>query len=92
MQVGFGAVDGNRNPVLTAEAPSAGLSARSNVVFNARATDPDGDALYYRWDFGDGSLQPNLASITQRFPKGAPTPCGFPRTTAGVESTPGPSR
>ncbi|MEY4090269.1 MAG: hypothetical protein RJB55_2540, partial [Verrucomicrobiota bacterium] len=70
VQVGFGAVDGNRNPVLTAEAPSAGLSARSNVVFNARATDPDGDALYYRWDFGDGSLQPNLASITQRFPKG----------------------
>ena len=70
VQVGFGAFDGNRNPVLRAEAPGTGLSARTNVVFNASATDPDGDAVYYRWDFGDGTLQPNLASITQRFPKG----------------------
>ncbi len=70
VQVGFGAIDGNRNPVLTAAAPTATLAARTNVIFNASATDADGDPVYYRWDFGDGSLQPNLNSITRRFTKG----------------------
>ncbi|MFM1746864.1 MAG: hypothetical protein RLZZ188_530 [Verrucomicrobiota bacterium] len=70
VQIGFGAVDGNRNPVLTAEAPASGIAARTNVALRANASDPDGDAVYYRWDFGDGSIQPNLAAISRRFPKG----------------------
>lgn len=70
VQVRFGAIDGNRNPVLTAAAPAAALAARTNVIFNASATDPDGDSLYYKWDFGDRSLEPNLPSITRRFTKG----------------------
>ncbi|MFM8336194.1 MAG: PKD domain-containing protein, partial [Opitutaceae bacterium] len=57
VQVGFGAVDGNRNPVIAADRPAGALTARSNVVFNATASDPDGDPLYFRWDFGDGQLQ-----------------------------------
>lgn len=35
VQVGFGAIDGNRNPVLSAEAPAAGLSARNNEIGRA---------------------------------------------------------
>ncbi|MFM7751143.1 MAG: PKD domain-containing protein, partial [Opitutaceae bacterium] len=70
VQVGFGAVDGNRNPVIAADRPAGALTARSNVVFNATASDPDGDPLYFRWDFGDGQLQPSLPSLTRRFLKG----------------------
>ena len=70
VRVGFGAIDGNREPSLAASLPAGPLAARTNLTFRASATDPDGDNLYYRWDFGDGSQQPNLDSITRRFVKG----------------------
>lgn len=70
VQVSFGAVDGNRNPVLQAELPARDLTARSNIVFSASGSDPDGDPVYFRWDFGDGQIQPNLNNITRRFAQG----------------------
>ena len=70
VQVAFGAFEGNRNPVLTAEPPAGLLYARTNIIFNATATDPDNDPLYFRWDFGDNTLNPNLNNITRRFTKG----------------------
>jgi hypothetical protein len=70
VQISFGAINGNHNPVLQAEPPTATVFARTNVSFSASATDQDGDPLYYRWDLGDNSIQPNLNTITSRFAKG----------------------
>ena len=74
VQISFGALNGNRNPVLIADAPVGAVNARTNITISASATDPDGDSLYYRWDFGDGKLQPKVNTVTTRYLKGG----GYP--------------
>ena len=46
---------GNRPPTVTAAAVPASGRAPLDVQLSATGTDPDGDALTYRWSFGDGS-------------------------------------
>jgi glucose/arabinose dehydrogenase/PKD repeat protein len=52
----FAPVDGNRPPVARATATPPYGEAPLHVTLDAGASsDPDGDALTYSWDFGDGS-------------------------------------
>ena len=68
--VSLGANAGNRTPSLTVAAPTGLLSARSDLTFTAAGSDPDGDAVYYHWDFGDGVILPSTATVTHRWLKG----------------------
>jgi hypothetical protein len=50
------AVAANRPPSATIDLaePSTGILRVTSILFRAAAADPDGDALQYAWDFGDG--------------------------------------
>jgi glucose/arabinose dehydrogenase len=46
---------GNHRPTVSAGVSPASGAAPLSVKFTSSAADPDGDALNYDWDFGDGS-------------------------------------
>ena len=46
---------GNHAPIVSAAGTPTSGNAPLSVNFKATASDPDGDALHYDWDFGDGS-------------------------------------
>lgn len=71
VRVTYGASGGgNRNPILAASGPPAIVPARTNLAFSASATDPDGDPVTVRWDFGDGQALTIGSNVTYRFLKG----------------------
>jgi PKD domain len=51
------AVQTNRNPTIGSMnvTPGFGVSGVTSFAMTASASDPDGDALIYEWDFGDGT-------------------------------------
>lgn len=56
VQVTIGSPAGNRPPVAVVAANTAAAPADTPIVFTATATDPDGEALAFAWDFGNGEF------------------------------------
>lgn len=62
-----GPFPGNQPPTLALAASATTISTGGSVTFTATASDPDGDALAYEWDFDDGQTAANSAVVTRSF-------------------------
>ena len=69
IRVNTGPFLGNVAPVVTLAGPSA-IAARQTCIFSANATDGNGDALAYSWDFGQGFTFDNNSSATYAWSSG----------------------
>ena len=60
--VNRGTFTGNRKPVAALNFSPSNPAVNANASFTATASDPDGDALSYFWDWGDGTFTANNAT------------------------------
>ncbi|MGC9450577.1 MAG: PKD domain-containing protein [Oceanipulchritudo sp.] len=59
VDVRLGTFEGNQPPEVSLRASNESPITGETVTFTASATDPDGDALSFWWDFGDLSVVPS---------------------------------
>ena len=69
VSVQIGAFPGNAAPTATLTVP-AGATARTPLVFSVSASDPNGDALAYSWNFGDSTVSNSSASVSHSWTVG----------------------
>jgi hypothetical protein len=55
----------NQPPVLELNASATTAGPNGLISFTASAVDPDGDAMAYYWDFGDGTFGTNAAAVSK---------------------------
>jgi hypothetical protein len=65
--INLGTFPGNRAPTVSLNASATTVTTTDVVTFAATASDPDGDALAYAWDFDDATWGPNAAMVTKTF-------------------------
>ena len=65
---------GNRAPTVKAGAAPKSGTAPLSVLLTASGTDPDGDALTYSWDYGDGVGRDRQEGHARLRVAAAPTP------------------
>ncbi len=70
--VNLGAFPGNQTPGGSLTGPNT-VTARQAVLYSADFFDPDGDALSYHWDFGDGVVYPDASRIARSWAVGGTT-------------------
>lgn len=63
IRVNTGPFAGNAAPTVTLQGPSV-IAARQTCVFTANSADPNGDALAYSWEFGQGFAFDNHPNAT----------------------------
>lgn len=69
VNVQLGGFPGNQAPAANLSAPAA-ADARASVLLSVSASDPNGDALAYHWDFGDDSVSTNSPTVSHSWPTG----------------------
>lgn len=67
--VNVGPFPTNLPPVVDLTVTNLQLDVGNPTTFTVNATDPNGDVLAYHWDFGDGTVGLNSASITKTWTK-----------------------
>lgn len=67
--VNLGLFPGNRAPDVAVNGPAT-VAARTPATFTVTGSDPDGDALAYSWNLGEGSLPTNAPSVTRAWTAG----------------------
>jgi hypothetical protein len=63
--VKLGTFPGNTPPAASLSASATTVARNAPVTITATASDVNGDALAYGWEFDDGTLAPNLPAVTR---------------------------